>query len=156
MRKHWNKLLILVVVLFLAWIIVEPVQADFGPPVDYPTSIDELWDKVENREYGWAFSECEIVTVPFISWHQVRAINEAMEKDRPAHEIVINNAALSKILQIGGVAYPKFGTLSISEGALFGLMVQSVLKGDKYFVCNLGGLPILHGSGVQSLVNSIR
>ena len=52
MKKHGNKLLILAVVLFLAWVIVEPVQADFGPPVDYPTSIDELWDKVENREYG--------------------------------------------------------------------------------------------------------
>ncbi len=135
-----------------------PVQAarpTFGPPVTYPTNLDELYSLIESRANGWVFTECGSVRTPFFGWQQVKLIQRLAIEDNGAGMLIIDNGDLSAVVAIGGVSYPDTGTLTISEDALFMAAIKAAVTGD-VLLCGVDGYPVLYGAGVQGLFDELR
>ena len=121
----------------------------FTQMFEFPTSLDDLYDKIENAEYGYVWSDCTAneVTGAFVTWAQVR---EIADMDTAAGRIQVAQAEAQRILTGVSVEHD----IDASEGDAFTLLLVEFI-GNGYLSCGVDGKPTLYGDGVQRVIDGL-
>jgi hypothetical protein len=128
----------------------------FGPAVDYPSSLDEMWDFIDEGRYGWTFSPCDEgeVTAPYVTWEMAKlaVFFQAPERRHPL--LIIKAFDTAQILAPGGGVFPDTGTITMEENQVYVKLIALVIKG-KIMMCSTSGdgKPTLYGPGIQEFLD---
>lgn len=134
---------------------VMSTQVVFEEATPLPANLDELYALIEGHHPRWTFTPCKgNIPLPFFGWQQVYLIERLAKDDGNTGRLIIDNADLSKIVAVGGIDYPKTGTLVVDENRLFAYGVLMVYEGQT-LICSVDGLPVVYGEGVQVVFDRI-
>ena len=129
------------------------IAADFQPftqMIEFPTSLDDLYAKIERQEYGYTWGDCTPgeVTGAYVTWAQVREI--AAIDDGGRARVIISRDRAQAILTGVSVA----GDIDASESEIFRLLLIEFFRGEM-LSCGVDGYPTLYGAGVQRIIDAL-
>jgi hypothetical protein len=128
----------------------------FGPAVDYPSSLDEMWDFIDEGRSGWTFSPCGEgeLTKPYVTWEMAKLAVFFQAPERRHPRLIIQAIDTARILASGGGVFPDTGTITIEEDLVYIKLIELVIRGN-IMICstNNEGKPTLYGPGVQEFLN---
>jgi hypothetical protein len=128
----------------------------FNPPVEYPGSLDEMWDFIDEGKYGWTFSPCQDgePPKPYVTWEMAKlaVFFQAPERHHPF--LMIQAADTAHILAPGGGIFPDTGKVTIEENQVFMKLLELAMRG-KILMCSTtgDGKPTLYGPGIQEFLD---
>jgi hypothetical protein len=135
---------------------IPPIQPTFGPPLDWPESLDQAWYWIEEGHRGYTFTPCESGNweKPYISWAMAEEAVGAQTPDRSHPYIEIYADDLSRIVAVGGASFPPGHRLiKIHEDLIFAKLFQISLEGHFWVCGDENEKPIFHGPGIQEFLD---
>ena len=128
----------------------------FNPPVEYPGSLDEMWDFIDEGKYGWTFSPCQDgeLTKPYVTWEMAKLAVFFQAPERHHPYLMIQAIDTARILAPGGGIFPDMGKVTIEENQVFVKLLELAMQG-KILMCSTtgDGKPTLYGPGIQEFLN---
>jgi hypothetical protein len=128
----------------------------FNPPVEYPGSLDEMWDFIDGGKYGWTFSPCQDgeLTKPYVTWEMAKLAVFFQAPERHHPYLMIQAIDTARILAPGGGIFPDAGKVTIEENQVFVKLLELAMQG-KILMCSTtgDGKPTLYGPGIQEFLN---
>ena len=141
---------LLIPILILSLLLMAFDFQPFTQTIEFPSSLDDLYAKIERQEYGYTWSDCtpgEVVGA-YVTWAQVREI--AAIDDGGRARVIISRERAQAILTGVSVA----GDIDASESEIFRLLLIETFRGEM-LSCGVDGYPTLYGAGVQRVVSVI-
>ncbi|MCX5636127.1 MAG: hypothetical protein NTX52_00335, partial [Planctomycetota bacterium] len=128
----------------------------FNPPVEYPASLDEMWDFIDQGRYGWTFSSCQDgePPKPYVTWEMAKLAVFFQTPERHHPFLMIQAADTVLILAPGGGIFPGTGEIVIEENQVFMKLLELAMRG-KILMCSTtgDGKPTLYGPGIQEFLD---
>ena len=141
---------LLIPILILSLLLMAFDFQPFTQTIEFPSSLDDLYAKIERQEYGYTWSDCtpgEVVGA-YVTWAQVREI--AAIDDGGRARVIISRERAQAILTGVSVA----GDIDASESEIFRLLLIETFRGEM-LSCGVDGYPTLYGAGVQRVIDGL-
>jgi hypothetical protein len=142
----------LTIILLIASLLT--IAADWQPwtqMTQFPRDLDDLYYKIEAQEYGYTWTECaQPPAAPFVSWAQIVTISE-VNQDRGQSRVILSRWVAQRVLT--GVTVS--GDIDASEAEVFRLLLGEFVGGGFLSCGDADGYPVVHGPGVQRVIDAV-
>ena len=124
----------------------------FTNSTEFPKNLDDLYAKIEAREYGYVWTPRDDVPQPFITWTMIRQI-AAANQDQGQARVILPRDTMQAIVAPGGVVVS--GDIDVSENDVFKALLRETVRASYLSCGDDDGKPVLYGSGVQAIIDAL-